>query len=88
VPWDDDDQLDDEDEAGDDSDEFDGGDDDEDEPTIECPYCGREIHEDAQRCPHCEQYISRENAPPQRKPWWVVAGAMICLYIAWRWIMG
>ena len=52
-------------------DEFDEEPDDEfdadwdDEPTIECPYCGREIHEDAQRCPHCERYISDEDAPPQ-----------------------
>lgn len=60
---------------------------DDEEPTVPCPYCRREIHEDAQQCPYCEQYISREDAPPDRKPWWIVAGALVCLYIAWRWIM-
>ena len=61
--------------------ELEGGYDDE-EPTIPCPYCRREIHEDAQQCPYCEQYLSREDAPPARKPWWIVAGAIVCLYIA------
>ena len=61
---------------------------DDEEPTVPCPYCRREIHEDAEQCPYCEQYISREDAPPARKPWWFVAGAIVCLYIAYRWIMG
>ena len=59
-----------------------------DEPTVPCPYCRREIHEDAARCPYCEQYISQDDAPPARKPWWIIAGAAICLYIAWRWVVG
>jgi len=29
---------------------FDG--DEEDEPTVSCPHCRRQIHEDAQRCPY------------------------------------
>jgi len=65
-----------------------GGSDIEDEPTIACPYCRAEIHEDAQRCPHCEQYISREDAPPTRKPWWIIAGVILCLYLVYRWIVG
>jgi hypothetical protein len=73
----------------DDDDEFDGDYvDDEDEPTIACPYCREPIHEDAQRCPHCESYISAEDAPPARKPWWIVIGVIICLYIVYRWIVG
>jgi hypothetical protein len=63
-------------------------DEDNEEPTVPCPFCRREIHEDAQQCPYCEQYLSREDAPPARKPWWIVAGAIICLYIAWRWVVG
>jgi hypothetical protein len=61
-------------------------DDDDEEPTISCPYCRREIHEDAQRCPYCEHYISNEDAPV-RKPWWLVFGVGICLYIVYRWII-
>jgi hypothetical protein len=61
-------------------------DDDDDEPTIPCPHCRREIHEDAQRCPYCEQYISSEDAPV-RKPWWLVLGVGVCLYVVYRWIV-
>lgn len=70
----------------DDEDESDGGEDDE--PTIDCPHCGREIHEDAQRCPHCGNYLSDEDAPPVRKPLWFVVGAVACLYIVYRWLVG
>jgi predicted nucleic acid-binding Zn ribbon protein len=68
--------------------EFDDVPDESEECTIPCPFCGRAIHEDSQRCPYCEQYITEEHAPPARKPWWIVVGALICLYIVYRWIVG
>jgi DNA-directed RNA polymerase subunit RPC12/RpoP len=61
---------------------------DDEEPTISCPYCGAEIHEDAQRCPYCENYISEEDSPPGRKPWWLLVGVLLCLYAVYRWIAG
>jgi hypothetical protein len=67
--------------------EDDPGDDDESE-TVPCPYCKRQIHEDAERCPYCEQYISAEDAPPGRKPWWIIIGSLLCLYVIYRWIVG
>jgi uncharacterized paraquat-inducible protein A len=51
----------------------------EDEATIPCPYCGEEIHEDAQQCPACGQYISAEDAPPASKPWWILIAAILGL---------
>ena len=64
-------------------DDSDSGDQDpDDEPTIPCPYCRREILEDSPRCPFCEQYISAEDSPGPGKPFWVVATALICLAIA------
>jgi hypothetical protein len=60
----------------------------DDDYTMPCPYCKRPIHEDAQRCPYCEKYISEEDAPPVRKPWWIIVGAAIGLYIVYRWIGG
>jgi hypothetical protein len=57
----------------------------DDEPTIPCPYCRREVHEDAQRCPYCEAYLSREDAPPGPKPWWLVLGVVACLYVVYHW---
>jgi hypothetical protein len=71
----------------DDADDYDVEDDDE-EPTVACPYCRREIHEDAQRCPYCEQYISAEDAPPARKPWWIIVGAIVCLILLLSWFFG
>jgi hypothetical protein len=69
-------------------DDLDADDFDDDEPTVPCPYCRREIFEDVERCPYCERYISDEDAPPQRKPWWIVVGTVACLYIFFRWIVG
>jgi hypothetical protein len=74
------------DEWDDDTEDWDSEEDEE--PTIECPYCGREVHEDSQRCPHCESYLSEEDAPPARKPWWIILGTLVCLYIVYRWIVG
>lgn len=61
---------------------------DEDEATLPCPYCRRAIHEDAVRCPYCEQYISDEDAPRARKPWWIVVGVIVSLYVVLRWLTG
>jgi hypothetical protein len=61
---------------------------DDEESTIPCPYCKRQIHEDSQRCPYCERYLSEEDAPISRKPWWIIIGTLLCLYIVYRWIMG
>jgi hypothetical protein len=62
--------------------------DDDEEPTVPCPYCKRQIHEDSPRCPYCEHYISEEDAPSKRKPWWIVIGALLGLYVVYRWIAG
>ncbi len=73
------------DDAGWDGDDF-GSDDASDEPTVPCPYCRREMFEDSVQCPHCGQYISAEDSPPIRKPWWIVIGALLCLAAIWVWI--
>jgi hypothetical protein len=71
-----------------DDDEWDdeeGVDTEEDEPTVPCPYCRCEIHEDAPQCPYCGQYISEEDAPASRKPWWIVIGVLLSLCAIWVW---
>lgn len=65
-----------------DADYGDGLDDSEDEPTVPCPYCRREILEDSPRCPYCERYISEEDHAAPGKPLWVIATALVCLAIA------
>src|SRR5262249_28813641 len=61
-----------------------------DEDIVACPYCGEEIYVQAERCPHCETYISEEDAPAlgRGKPWWLYIGALACLYAVYRWITG
>jgi hypothetical protein len=65
----------------------DEGTDDDEEPTITCPYCSQEIHEDSQQCPRCGHYLSAEDSPPAAKPWWILIGAVVCLAIVFRWIV-
>jgi endogenous inhibitor of DNA gyrase (YacG/DUF329 family) len=60
----------------------------DDDATAPCPHCGAEIYDDAERCPECGGYVSREEAPPARRPLWVIVGAVICLVIALGWIVG
>lgn len=51
---------------------IDDGDSELDEGTVSCPYCGAAVFEDAEWCPHCENYISQEDAPTgQSKPAWI-----------------
>ena len=59
----------------------------EEEATEPCPYCRRLIPEDTPRCPYCEMYISQEDAPPVRKPWWIILGALACLAVVYFWIV-
>src|SRR5262245_17507485 len=59
---------------------------DETEPTVRCPSCRREIHEESQRCEHCGHYVTEEELS-RRKPWWWMIGAIVCLYVVFRWIV-
>jgi DNA-directed RNA polymerase subunit RPC12/RpoP len=60
---------------------------DDEEPTLNCPYCRREILEDALRCPYCESYISREDSPAERHPTWIIVGAVLGLAVMLWWIL-
>lgn len=60
---------------------------DDEEPCISCPNCQKQIHEDSQRCPYCETYISAEHVRTSRKPW-LILGVVLCLYVVYRWIVG
>jgi predicted RNA-binding Zn-ribbon protein involved in translation (DUF1610 family) len=61
---------------------------DDDDLTVECPHCGQQIYEESERCAYCEKYISDEDSPPTRKPWWIIVGVLVCLYVVYRWIAG
>jgi hypothetical protein len=57
-----------------------------DDGTAPCPYCGKDKWEESERCPHCGNYVSREDAPSQR-PRWVIITAVVCLAIAIMWVL-
>jgi hypothetical protein len=59
----------------------------EGDASIPCPYCKRRIYEDAEQCPYCRQYISEETAPAQTKPWWIIVGVCLCLFVVYHWIV-
>ncbi|MCA9076023.1 MAG: hypothetical protein KDA93_13430 [Planctomycetaceae bacterium] len=52
-------------------------DDDQGVDVRPCPSCGVEIYEEAERCPHCGEYVVWSNSAFAGKPkWWVVLGIM------------
>lgn len=58
----------------------------EDDATIACPHCQEAIHSQSEQCPHCGFYISEEDVPPSRRPWWIVLGAILCLFAVYLWV--
>jgi hypothetical protein len=60
---------------------------DDDIPTVPCLYCREEILEDAERCPHCENYISAEDAPPEPRSKFLVIVMIFALLIVVYWVI-
>jgi predicted nucleic acid-binding Zn ribbon protein len=69
-----------------DPDESDMDESDAELPAIPCPYCRKEILEDAEICPHCRNFISYEDAP-RHYPGWLVAGVVVCILIVLIWVV-
>jgi hypothetical protein len=59
----------------------------EDAATVPCPYCRQPVFEDAEYCANCEEYISLEDAPPERKPLWIVVTVIACLLSGFIWYL-
>ena len=50
-----------------------------DAPLTDCPECGAEVYEDAERCPSCGSYIilSSSGSVWQGRPaWWIILGLL------------
>lgn len=77
-----DDDFDDDDHSG-----FDTSGDDQD-TTLPCPHCGEDVYDDAEQCPQCGRYLSREEAPTGSRSWWIVIGVAVCLVIVILWVLG
>lgn len=50
-----------------------GADDGTANATIACPNCRRMIYDDAERCPHCDDYIIEAVERGRAYRWWIVA---------------
>lgn len=67
--------------------EYPDEDDADDDETIPCPHCHEPVYENAERCPECGQYLSREDAPYQRKPVWFIVGFLLCMAVVLSWYL-
>jgi len=61
-------------------------DDEDEDPTVECPHCHEPVFDETERCPHCGRYISEEDVPPGRRPWWIVLGVVLALVAVYLWV--
>ena len=62
-------------------------DDEDEDETVPCPHCQDPVHDQAERCPNCGWYISEEDAPPARRPTWLVIGFILVLTVALLWAL-
>ncbi len=53
--------------------------------VLPCPHCFAVNHDESVRCPRCGEYLSDE-IQEERKPWWVIAAALVLLALSILWI--
>ncbi len=60
-------------------------DDNDDEPSlVPCPFCRKEMLEDAPQCPACGNYVSDADRSAALKPGWavlVIVGLLIAAFV-------
>lgn len=61
---------------------------DDERAVVPCPHCRAEIDEESEQCPKCGMYLSREDAPPQRRSAFVMVMLAVALLIALFWVRG
>jgi len=57
------------------------------EETIVCPFCKRPLHEDADVCPRCGNFIAAEDAPRQRVSMFVWIGVILAGLCVLTWVL-
>jgi len=59
--------------------------DDDDEPAIPCPNCRRLIHESAECCPWCGEWVIHAHTPAAwQRPWLLVVAILLLLsFLFW-----
>jgi len=56
------------------------------EDTVPCPFCKKPIHEDADVCPRCGNFVGSAHAP-RRVPVLVWVGAILALLCVLVWVL-
>ncbi len=57
------------------------------EPTLPCPFCKKPIHEDADVCPRCGNFVGGYDAPRPRVPPLVWIGVVLAGLCILTWIL-
>jgi hypothetical protein len=60
---------------------------DQESETVPCPHCHRPVYEDADRCPHCGQYVLPGHAGG-RRGWWPIAAVAATAVLLAAWLLG
>ena len=61
---------------------------DNERAVVPCPHCRVEIDEESEQCPKCGMYLSKEDAPPERRSRaWIVL-LVLALLVAAIWAVG
>ena len=60
---------------------------DDAEETIVCPFCKRRVHEDADVCPRCGNFIGGDDAPHPRVPMFVWIGVILAGLCVLTWVL-
>lgn len=54
---------------------------------IPCPFCKKPVHEDADICPRCGNFIGGEDAPRRRVPPFVWIGVILAGLCVLTWVL-
>ncbi len=61
---------------------------DEDSDETACPACGSPVYEDAEKCPHCGQWITPLSGAERRSRTWLwpilVAVLIVIILVVWH----
>ena len=61
--------------------------DDTDLGTADCPACGRSMCFDADRCPHCGDYVTPGAARRHPLSWWMWVGIVLAFAVMTLWVL-
>jgi hypothetical protein len=59
----------------------------DDEDSIVCPFCKRSLHEDADVCPRCGNFIGGDDAPRPHLPMYIWIGVILAGLCVLTWVL-